>query len=140
MSKKLTIGKLAGIIFCIIAAAGTIVLLWANAYFSGQMKLIDKCFTAIERDDYESFKSCFSADDRESITEEYFSANKEIISVFADNEDNKTSVSFVSREKLDENMYFVTFDLTLYNDNEHQEIENSSLALAREKGKWVLVM
>ena len=140
MSKKLTFGKLAGIIFCILAAAGTVVLLCLNIYFGGQMKLIDKCFTAIERDDYEGFKSCFLADDRESITEEYFSLSEEILSVFQDNEDNKAEVKFVSREKSDENLYFVTFNLTVYNDNEHQEIENSSLALAREKGKWVLVL
>ena len=45
MSKKLTFGKLAGTIFCIIATAAAVVLMFANAYYGGQMKLIDKCFT-----------------------------------------------------------------------------------------------
>ncbi len=140
MSKKLTFGKLAGIIFCILAAACTVILLCVNIYFGGQMKLIDKCFTAIERDDYEGFKACYSADDRESITEEYFSMSKDILAVFQNNEDNRASVSFVSREKTDEGCYWVTFDLTVYNDSEHQKLENTSVYLLREKGKWTLVL
>lgn len=140
MSKKLTFGKLAGTIFCIIATAAAVVLMFANAYYGGQMKLIDKCFTAIERDDYDSFKSCFSAEDRESITEEYFSANKWILSCFTDKENNKAAVSFVSREKIDKNAYTVTFDLTVYNDSEHRTFENTSIYLSREKGKWILVL
>lgn len=140
MSKKLTVGKLLGIIFCILAAAGTVLLLCLNIYFGGQMKLIDKCFTAIERDDYSSFKSCFSEEDRESITEEYFSESKGILSCFTDNEDNKAAVSFVSREKNDKNEYTVIFDLTVYNDSEHRTFENTSIYLSREKGKWMLVL
>lgn len=140
MSKKLTFGKLAGIIFCIIAAAAAVVLMFASGYYGGQMKLIDKCFTAIERDDYDSFKSCFSAEDKESITEEYFSASKGILSCFEDNEDNKAAVCFVSRERTDRNAYTVTFDLTVYNDGEHTIFENTSICLLREKGKWTLVL
>lgn len=140
MSKKLTFGKLAGIIFCIIAAAAAVVLMFASGYYGGQMKLIDKCFTAIERDDYNSFKTCFSEEDRESITEEYFSASKGILSCFADNEDNKAAVSFVSRERTDRNAYTVTFDLTVYNDGDHTTFENTSICLLRKKGKWTLVL
>jgi len=140
MSKKLTFGKLAGTIFCIIATAAAVVLMFASGYYGGQMKLIDKCFTAIERDDYDSFKSCFSEEDRESITEKYFSASKGILSCFTDNEDNKATVSFVSREKIDKNAYTVTFDLTVYNDSEHRTFENTSIYLSREKGKWILVL
>lgn len=140
MSKKLTLGKLAGIIFCIIAAAGTVALLCVNIYFGGQMKLIDKCFTAIERDDYAGFKSCFSTDDRENITEEYFSMSKDILAVFQENEDNRAAVSFVSREKADKGCYWITFDLTVYNDSEHQKLEDTSIYLSRENGKWVLTL
>lgn len=140
MNKKLTIGKIFGIIFCIIAAAAAVILMFAGGYYGGQMKLIDKCFTAIERDDYSSFKSCFSEEDRESITEEYFSSSKGILSCFTDNEDNKAAVSFVSREKNDKNEYTVIFDLTVYNDSEHRTFENTSIYLSREKGKWMLVL
>lgn len=140
MNKKLTFGKIAGIIFCILAAAGTVLLLCLNIYFGGQMKLVDKCFTAMERDDYESFRACFSADDRESVTEEYFAECRNILAVFQDNEDNKADVRFVSREKADERVYLVTVDLTVYNDNEHMKIENSSLGLVRDNGKWTLVL
>lgn len=138
MSKKFSFGKLIGIIFCIIAAAGTVVLLCVNIYFGGQIKTIDKCFTAIERDDYDSFKSCFSADDSEIVTEEYFSASKEMLSLLAGIEDGKTAVSFVSREKLDGRVYTVTVDLTVYNDSKHQKNENIKLGLVREKGKWYI--
>ncbi|MDE6763744.1 MAG: hypothetical protein K2J73_08710 [Oscillospiraceae bacterium] len=137
MNKKLTFGKIAGIIFCILAAAGTVLLLCLNIYFGGQMKLVDKCFTAVERDDYDSFKACFSAEDREKMTELDFYLFRDSFSFISD---FKTDIEFVSREKTDENLYFVTLDLTLYNDNGHLEIENSSLSLAREKGKWVLVI
>ena len=140
MSKKLTFGKLAGTIFCIIATAAAVVLMFANAYYGGQMKLIDKCFTAIERDDYDSFKSCFSAEDRESIIEEYFSANKWILSCFTDNENNKAAVSFVSRERLDKNAYNVTFDLTVYNDSESSEVFRLYFPFMREDGRWVIVI
>ncbi len=114
--------------------------MFANAYYGGQMKLIDKCFTAIERDDYDSFKSCFSAEDRESITEEYFSANKWILSCFTDNENNKAAVSFVSRERLDKNAYNVTFDLTVYNDSESSEVFRLYFPFMREDGRWVIVI
>ena len=143
MSKKLTFGKLAGIIFCILAAAGTIVLLWANAYFSGQMKVIDKFFTAIERDDINSFKSCFAEDIRNDLTEEHFSILKNTISqntisTLQDNEKVHAKVEFVDRLKIENNSYSVTFDLTIYNDEECKEFDSLLMPLKREGGKWVI--
>ena len=143
MSKKLTFGKLAGIIFCILAAAGTVVLLCVNAYFSGQMKLIDKFFTAIERDDINGFKACFAEDIRNDLTEEHFSILKNTISqntilTLQDNENNHAKVEFVDRRKIENNSYSVTFDLTIYNDEEQKEFDDESMPLKRERGKWVI--
>lgn len=158
MSKKLTFGKLAGIIFCILAAAGTIVLLCANAYFSGQMKLIDKFFTAIERDDFEGYKACFDAKTAETLTEADLTSAKKVSVFFKayllsapnevysqtnsyliDTDEFKTKVDFIERQKIENGKYFVTYDLTLYNDTENIELDylTSPRLLVRQNGKWV---
>ncbi|MDE6710093.1 MAG: glycoside hydrolase family 127 protein [Oscillospiraceae bacterium] len=161
MSKKLTVGKLLGIIFCILAAAGAVVLLWANAYFGGQMKLIDKYYTALARNDFEGFKTCLGEEMREIIDEEMFfvernglyvnlygykDANEMVVhSLLLSLQDDEdvpvekdihTEVKFVSREKFYDE-YIVYFDLTVYNDEEHKETQ-SSLPLIRNGGKWVI--
>lgn len=157
MNKKLTFGKLLGIIFCIIAAACTVVLLFANAYFGGQMKLIDKFYTALERDDFEGVKTCFG----EEITEQMFLAlrfelyvnlgyenDNETLAHFLspnlqDDEDAlaekdiHTKVKFVSREKFYD-CYMVYYDLTIYNDEEQKEFDSRHMPLKREGGKWVI--
>ncbi len=141
MSKKLTVGKLLGIIFCILAAAGTIVLLWANAYFSGQMKLIDKYYTALERDDYDSFLSCFG---HEQVhlnilgINKSFDDEKAAISILQDNEKVHAKTEFTSRDKIGKNRYMVYYDLTIYNNDESTEKSNRCLSLAREHGEWVI--
>lgn len=137
MSKKLTVGKLLGIIFCILAAAGTVVLLFVNAYFGGQMKVIDKFFTALERNDINSFKSCFEEAVRGEITEEDLSGFRNIILVLQDNENIHTKVEFVDRKKV-ENTHIVNFKLTVYNDEEHKEFDSAPMPLKRERGKWVI--
>lgn len=143
MNKKLTVGKLLGIIFCVLAAVGTVVLLFVNAYFGGQMKVIDKFFTALERDDINSFKSCFAEDIRNDITEEHFSIfkntiSKNTISTLQDDEKIHTKVEFVDRLKIENNSYSVKFDLTVYNDEEHKEFDSQLMPLKREGGKWVI--
>lgn len=161
MSKKLTFGKLAGIIFCILAAAGTIVLLWANAYYSGQMKVIDKYHTALARNDFEGVKNCFGEEMQEIFTEEMFLAfqfelyvklgyendNEMLVRFLSRNlqddedvlakKDIHTKVKFVSREK-SYDCYMVYYDLTVYNDEEHKEFDSQIMPLKREGGKWVI--
>ncbi|MCM1023690.1 MAG: hypothetical protein NC395_06485 [Prevotella sp.] len=138
MNKKLTVGKLFGIIFCILAAAGTAVLLWANIYFGGQMKLIDKLYTALERDDINGFKACFAED----ISEEHFSEFKNAISILQDNEELHAKVKFIYRVSLSSNLisnsYYVVYSVTIYNDEEHKEIKEQLFPMKREGGKWVL--
>lgn len=154
MSKKLSFGKLAGIIFCILAAAGTIVLLWANAYFSGQMKTIDKYLTAIERNDFESYKDCFylpekvcteanlTAEKNASVFAKSFSLSAEssvysqIASYTIDNDKFKARADFKKRVKIMDGRYVVIFDLTLYNETESVKLENISRPLGRAGGKW----
>lgn len=133
MSKKLTFGKLAGIIFCILAAAGTVVLLWANAYFGGQMKLIDKYYTALVRDDFEGYKACFADYLQEEITEEWFAKDKNEILILQDNEKVHAKAEFVGRER-----YYVIYDLTVYNDSESVKLIRCDLPFMRENGKWVI--
>ncbi len=134
MSKKITIGKLFGIIFCILAAAATVVLLWANIYFGGQMKLIDKYYTALERDDFDGYKACLAEYLQENVTEEWFADAKNEILILQDNEEVRAKAEFVGRER-----YYVLYDLTIYNDSESVKIVDCDLSLTRENGKWVII-
>lgn len=137
MDKKLSPAKLAGIIFCILAAVCTVILLFISGYLGGQMKTIDKLYTAVQRDDMDSYKACFSKADAESISEADLEAEKAISAVLADPEDFKTDVSFLGREKLESGKYAVTFDIMVYNDSESEKIGNVTKVLIRDGGKWV---
>ena len=137
MSKKLTVGKLLGIVFCILAAACTVVLLCVNAYFGGQMKVIDKYYTALVREDFEGYKACFSY----AVTEEEFAKDREKILILQDNEKNHAKAEFVQRVRHyapGDEYYAVYYDLTVYNDNEHSETQ-SAARIVRDGGKWVIV-
>ena len=154
MSKKLTVGKLLGIIFCILAAVCTVVLLCINAYLGGQMKVIDKYFTSLERDDFEGFKACVGETKAvpgyavgsnallvaAQITEEDFAKAKSEIAVLPDNEKNRVKASFVGRRNIVSTYkeYWVTVDLTVYNDSSHEIINDVYLHVTREKGKWLI--
>lgn len=135
MNKKLTVGKLFGIIFCILAAAGTAVLLWANIYFGGQMKLVDKYYTALERDDFEGYKACFA--EYINIDEKNFEEDKAEIAILQDNEKIHAKADFDKREKYNSNIHIVYYNLTVYNDDESTK-RSGSLPMERENGKWVL--
>lgn len=150
MNKKLTVGKLLGIIFCVLAAAGTVVLLWANAYFGGQMKVIDKYYTAIERDDYESYKSCVveyrnispnpGEITKEAVNEKYFEYDKmDTAALLPNSEKIHTKVNFVERIKKSKDDYAVMIDLTVYDDNAHETVKNVPINITRENGKWLII-
>ncbi len=138
MSKKLTAGKLIGIIFCISAAIAMCVLFGVNIYLGGQMKLIDKYLTALERDDFASYTACFSDNVAQKLDETDFTAAKSIAENLEDTEEFKAAASFNGREKLSSGRYSISFDLTVYNDEEHVKIENVSKVLIRSGGKWVI--
>ena len=134
MSKKLTVSKLLGIIFFIVAA-GIVLLLFVNSYFDGQMKLIDKYYTALVQDDYDSYRACYPQP--LLMNEVSFAEEKEEILILQDNENIHVKTEFISREKYG-SMYFVYYNLMIYNDSESVEIEKvSDLSLYR--GKWALV-
>lgn len=160
MSKKLTVGKILGIIFCVLAAAGTVLLLLVNGYFSGQMKLIDKYYTALERNDFEGFKNCFGEEMQEFTEDMFLACQFELYVQLGYENDNEmlvrflsrnlqddedvlakkvihTKVKFVSREK-SYDCYMVHYDLTIYNDEEHKEFDGQFMPLKRERGKWVI--
>lgn len=137
MSKKLTVGKILGIIFCVLAAAGTVVLLFVNAYFSGQMKVIDKYYTALERNDFEGYKACFSY----AVTEEEFAKDREKILILQDNEKIHAKAEFDKRmqhDAPDEDYYAVYYDLTVYNDSENVKT-GEVLSLLRSNGGWLII-
>lgn len=137
MNKKLTVGKLLGIIFCVLAAAGTILLLFVNAYFGGQMKLIDKYYTALERNDFEGYKACFSY----AVTEEEFAKDREKILILQDNEKIHAKAEFDKRmqhDAPDEDYYAVYYDLTVYNDSENVKT-GEVLSLLRSNGGWLII-
>lgn len=136
--KKVTAGKLAGKIFCIAAAVCTVVLLGFSIYLGGQMKTLDKFFTAVERDDFASYTACFASDVAQKLDETDFAAAKSIAENLNDAEEFKAAAAFRGREKLGAGRYSVTFDLTVYNEDEHVKIENVSKVLVRDGGKWVI--
>lgn len=136
MSKKMTFGKLFGIIFCILAAACTVVLLFVNVYFSGQMKVIDKYYTALERDDFEGYKACFSY----AVTEEEFAKDREKILILQDNEKTRAKADFVQRVRHyapGDEYYAVYYNLTVYNDTESDKT-GAVVSLCRSNGRWVI--
>lgn len=135
--EKIPFGKLAGIIFCILAAVCTVVLMFVSGYFGGQMKTIDKFFTAAQRSDFNSYKACFSKSTAAKLTESDMEAARLIALVLDEPEEFRTDVSFAGRQKLGRGRYSVTFDITVYNDSESEKIENVTRVLVRDSGKWV---
>ena len=134
MDKKVSAGKAAGIVFCILAGICTVVLLFMDGYFSGQMKTINKYYTSVVRDDMNGFKSCFSAETAADFTEAEFEAEKERIQNLLDSEEVKTDVTFVRRDYFGHIIYF---DLTVYNDDYHVT-EQMHTNLRRDGMKWVI--
>lgn len=136
MSKKITYGKIFGMTFCILAAVGVVILLCVNVYLSGQMKLIDKYYTALERDDFEGYKACFSY----AVTEEEFVKDREKILILQDNEKIHTKAEFVQRVRHyapGDEYYAVYYDLTVYNDTESDKT-GEVISLFRSNGSWVI--
>lgn len=136
MSKEITFGKILGMTFCVLAAAGVVVLLFVNAYFGGQMKLIDKYYTALERDDFEGYKACFSY----AVTEEEFAKDREEILILQDNEKIHAKAEFDQRVRHyapGDEYYAVYYDLTVYNDSESEKTD-ALVSLFRSNGRWVI--
>lgn len=139
MGKKLTVGKLFGIIFCIIGTALACVLLGYSFYLSGQMKLVDKYLKAVARQDFTSYTQCFEGEVSAKLSEIDMEAERKIMAEhLTDAEELKMTAAFRGREKLGDGRYRVVFDLTIYNDNEHVKLDDYYMELVRENGKWVL--
>lgn len=135
----MTVGKLTGIIFCILAAACAIFLMLLSGYTGGQMKLINKYCTAIERSDLDSYKKCYSAAEAETLTGSDLEAKRKSVSDMLrieDNEELRIDAVFRSRKRLDSGAYLINADLIVYNDSEKKEL-NADFVLIRDSGKWV---
>lgn len=119
------------------------------------MKVIDKYFTALERDDFEGFKACVGETrlvpgdavgsnafiTTAPITEEDFAKAKSEIAVLPDNEKNRVKASFVGRHNIVTNTYedyWITVDLTFYNDSSHETICGENIYVTRMNGKWII--
>lgn len=137
MNKKMTAGKLAGIIFCIVAVLCAVFLMFMSSYFGGQMKTVNKFFTAVERNDFNSYKTCFSGAYAENLTEADIEEDRRIGELIEDTEDFRVDVSFKGRERLENGKYSVTFAVVVYNDSKKETTEVSQV-LVRENGKWVI--
>ena len=134
--KMLSPGKLAGIIFCILAGICTVVLLFMDVYFSGQMKVIDKCFKSVARGDYNGTVSCLSEWGAHGLTEDNFEEETEWIRQLIDGDEVKTSVTFVER-RICGDAYCVYFDLTVYNDDDHITEEVEADIILKDM-KWII--
>ena len=139
MDKKASPGKIAGIIFCILAGICTVVLLFMDGYFSGQMKTIDKYYTSVARDDLNGFKSCFSPEFAETLTEADLEDQAKRLQALLGSEEVKTDVTFLSRYKLNSAIYQVNFNYTVYNDDDNVT-EQAWAVLYRDGMKWVITM
>lgn len=152
MRKEITFGKILGIIFCVLAAAGTVVLLFVNAYFGGQMKLIDKYYTALERDDFEGYKACVveyvlispspGVTTKEAVGEKLFEFEKRQAAALLpyslpDSVKFHVKASFAERIKITDE-YAVMVDLTVYDDDYCTTVENVEMRIVRENGKWLI--
>ncbi|MCH5194026.1 MAG: hypothetical protein J1F11_08705 [Oscillospiraceae bacterium] len=139
MDKKASPGKIAGIIFCILAGICTVVLLFMDGYFSGQMKTIDKYYTSVARDDLNGFKSCFSPEFAETLTEADLEDQAKRLQALLGSEEIKTDVTFLSRYKLNSTIYQVNFNYTVYNDDDNVT-EQAWTVIYRDGMKWVITM
>lgn len=135
--KTFSFGKLAGIIFCVLAGICTVILLFVSSYFSGQMKTVDKFFTSLTREDINGFRSCVPEDIADRITEHYLERADGWLKEMLDGEAVKAEVKFQRREKHGDG-YIIYFDLTLYNDHDHITEQDQALMLIREGMKWVV--
>ena len=89
--------------------------------------------------DFDSYQDCFWDAIKSDITyEDSFLYVKDSISILQDNEKLHTKLEFVDRQKYTNDSYDVTFNLTIYNDEEHIELENQIMTMRRDKGKWVI--
>ncbi len=138
MSEKPTTGKLAGVVFCIAAAVCTVLLMFAGSYFGGQMKVIDKYLTALERDDFKGYTECFPDSTAKKLTEKDLEAAQSVADMLDDKEDFRVTADFKERQRLEAGKYAVTFDVTVYNESEHKEIKDVTCTLIHKGSGWVI--
>lgn len=136
MEKKLSPGKIVGIIFCILAGICTVYLMFFDIYYSGQMKVIDKCFKSVARGDYNGTVSCLSEWGAYGLTEDNFEEETEWIRQLIDGDEVKVSVAFAERRTCGD-AYHVYFDLTVYNDDDHITQEMMAQIILEDM-KWII--
>ena len=134
--KKMSAGKLVGIIICVLSAVLVCVLWVVDIYLGGRIKTIDKCCSAIVHNNYEEYISCFSENTKKPPTSEseFNELRAEYIKQWG--EDFRIKADFVSADN-GKKGYEVTVKFTVYNDIDN-ESEISSILLVRESGKWLI--
>lgn len=132
MSKHST-AKIISIIFCALTVAALVILMIIKTGTSGQMKTIDKAYSAFTHDLYKEYQQCFS--DKAISEKEFDSLREQYIADWG--EDFIVSAKFVSREKTDSG-YNVNITVTTYNDKDH-ETAQKTLFMVKSNGKWRIV-
>ncbi len=125
-----------------------------SIYLGGQMKTINKFYTALERNDIKSCLACYAEQSKNSfflpsdelfrfetpVPEEEFSRYQNNIRLALDIPDDKNffvKTKFVSRQSIDKNEYHIIVKTTFYNDADYY-IEDHCFSMKFEQGKWLI--
>lgn len=131
MSKHST-AKIISIIFCALTVAALVILTIIKAGTSGQMKTIDKAYSAFTHDLYKEYQQCFAEDpisekEFDDLREQYLTDWGEKFAVKAE---------FLTREKHG-NGYIVYVKVYTYNENDHIT-SAKEFFMTKSKGKWLI--
>jgi hypothetical protein len=133
--KKHSTGKICGIIFFVLTSIILLFCICFSIYFSGQQKVVDKFYSAIERQDSKMLSECLSGtivkdDCSEIITQQYNTLSQEY------SEDFNVLSNFVKRTKNSDGGYDYYVDVTFYNDDMYKTYKDVLFHLILEKGRW----
>lgn len=133
--RKRSAAKTVGIVFFILTAAACIALAAYNIYIGGQMKTIERVYSAVTHDTYNDYVKCF-AEGSERLYEKSFG---ELVESYRKDwgEEFRLSADFISRERLSDGSFKVNVRVTVYNKTDSEKTQ-SSFIMTRRNGKWVI--
>lgn len=135
MDKKINPLKIAGMLFCVAAAVMLGAFVIIKIYTGGQIKTIDKLYTAVTRGVYTDYRAClaegalvFSESEFEQMRGKY---------QLEWGEDFHLKADYVSRKDVEKGVE-VTVKTTVYNDD-GSESKYETFVLVRQNGKWLVL-
>ncbi len=135
MEKKINPLKIAGILFCVAAVIFLAAFLIIKIYTGGQMKTIDKLYTAVTRGNYEDYSACFAKGSVHNSQSEFDLLRSDYMQQWG--EDFHLKADYVSRDDGKKGVE-VRVKTTLYNDTD-SENNYVTIVLTRQDGKWLIV-